>query len=148
MDAKELTLQLIRRWEGLYLKPYLCPAGVPTIGMGTIRYENGRPVMLTDPAITEARAYQLCSHYLDTIAFPQLSRLAPIMMSDGQRAALVDFIYNMGAGAFAASTLRKRVMGEEWDAVPAQLRRWVYAGPNKLNGLIARREDEIQCLYL
>jgi lysozyme len=52
-------LDLIKSFEGLYLKPYLCPANVPTIGYGNTFYENGNKVTLKDPIITEARAIEL-----------------------------------------------------------------------------------------
>ena len=51
-----LAAKLCRRFEGLYLRPYLCPAGVPTIGYGSTVYENGMAVQLTDPPITRERA--------------------------------------------------------------------------------------------
>ena len=37
-------LDLIKKFEGLKLKPYLCSAGVPTIGYGNTLYENGKKV--------------------------------------------------------------------------------------------------------
>ena len=51
-------------FEGLYLKPYLCPDGVPTIGVGDTRYENGTRVTLADPPITRERAMELLDHEL------------------------------------------------------------------------------------
>jgi len=49
-------IDLIKKFEGLKLKPYLCSAGVPTIGYGNTFYETGKKVTLNDPAITEKRA--------------------------------------------------------------------------------------------
>ena len=48
MDAVTVAAALARRFEGLYLTPYLCPAGVATIGYGSIFYEDGTRVQLTD----------------------------------------------------------------------------------------------------
>jgi len=52
-------ISLLHHFEGLRLKPYLCPAGVPTIGFGNTYYEDGRKVTMKDPAITVKRAYSL-----------------------------------------------------------------------------------------
>ena len=51
-----VALALMRRFEGLYLTPYLCPAGVPTIGYGATYYEDGTRVTLFDAAITHLRS--------------------------------------------------------------------------------------------
>ena len=48
-------VELIKSFEGLFLKAYLCPANVPTIGYGTIRYPDGSKVKLGD-VCTEADA--------------------------------------------------------------------------------------------
>ena len=50
--AIEVAAALARRFEGCYLSPYLCPAGVPTIGYGATYYEDGAAVMLRDAPIT------------------------------------------------------------------------------------------------
>ena len=45
-------LDLIRRFEGLRLRPYLCPAGIPTIGYG----HTGPEVTLHSPPISRSLA--------------------------------------------------------------------------------------------
>ena len=56
--------------------------------------------------------------------------------------ALGSFTFNLGTGALQRSTLRRKVNREEHDAVPAEFRRWVWAGGRRLKGLIRRREAE------
>ena len=53
------AVDLIKHFEGLRLTPYLCSAGVPTIGYGSTFYEDGRKVSLQDPPITKERAEEL-----------------------------------------------------------------------------------------
>lgn len=142
MTATDIALGLCKRFEGLYLKPYLCPAGVATIGYGTIRYENGTRVTLADPAITPERAEQLLRWEIDRICVPAVARLCPGADTAGRQAALIDFAYNLGTGALRASTLRKRVNAGDWDAVPAELAKWVYGGGRRLKGLERRRAAE------
>ena len=56
--------------------------------------------------------------------------------------ALVSFAFNLGAGALQRSTLRRKVNREEHAAVPAEFRRWIWAGGRRLKGLVRRREAE------
>ncbi len=141
-EALRLAAALCRRFEGLYLRPYLCPAGVPTIGYGSTRYPDGRAVRMSDPPITEAQAEAMLAHDLRTVRLPAVRRLCQGADTPGRLAALLDFAFNLGAGALAASTLRRRVNAGRWDAVPGELARWVMAGGRRLRGLVLRREAE------
>lgn len=133
---------LARRFEGLYLTPYLCPAGVPTIGYGATHYEDGTPVSLTDPRITHARAEALLLWHVRARFLPAVLRLCPGVDEPRRLAALIDFTFNLGAGSLRASTLRRRVNAGRWDDVPAELRKWVKAGGRTMRGLVLRREAE------
>lgn len=145
-EAVLLAAKLCRRFEGLYLRPYLCPAGVPTIGYGSTVYESGAAVLLTDPPITRERAESLLLHDLTRTRAPAVTRLCPGAQAAGQQAALLDFAFNLGNGALASSTLRKRVNAGRWADVPAELRKWVKARGRVLRGLVLRREAEIELL--
>lgn len=145
-EALPLILALCRQFEGLYLKPYLCSANVPTIGYGATFYENGTKVTLRDPAITKERAEQLLRWHVSTYFLPAVLRLCPGADTPGRIAALCDFAFNVGLGNLRNSTLRKKVNAGEWDAVPEQFRRWNKAGGRVLRGLTRRREAEIQLL--
>ena len=68
-------------------------------------------------------------------------------LTDGQYGALCDFVFNVGVGNFRTSTLRKRVNARDFDRVPFEFRRWVYAGGRKLAGLAKRREKEISLFF-
>jgi lysozyme len=68
-------------------------------------------------------------------------------LTDGQYGALCDFVFNVGVGNFRASTLRRRVNASDFDRVPFEFRRWVYAGGRKLSGLAKRREKEITLFF-
>jgi len=146
MDALLLAEDLCRRFEGLYLRPYLCPAGVPTIGYGATFYEDGRRVLMTDPAITIERANQLLRWHLSRRFMPQVIALCPGAETPQQIAALTDFAFNLGVGALKTSTLRRRVNAGQWDDVPVQLLRWNKAGGKVLRGLTRRRQAEIDLL--
>ncbi len=139
--ASEIAADLIRESEGFEPKPYLCPAKVPTIGYGFTRYANGSRVSLTDPPMSREEA----DRYLQQVVWREqavVQRLVPGV--DGPRlAALIDFTFNMGGKAFEQSTLRKRVLADDWHGACSELRRWVHGGGRVLPGLVARREREI-----
>jgi lysozyme len=75
-------------------------------------------------------------------------RLCPglVLEPEGRRAALADFVFNLGAGRLQASTLRRKVIAGDWDGVAGQLRKWVFGGGRRLRGLVLRREAEVRLL--
>lgn len=149
-SAQDMAVQvaaiLCRKFEGLYLHPYLCPAGVPTIGYGATYYEDGLRVTLKDAPITPERAESLLQWHLRTVYLPAVQQLCPSVSEPHRLAALVDFSFNLGATRLKTSTLRLRVNADRWADVPAELRKWVMASGKKLRGLVNRREAEIAVL--
>ena len=137
-----VALALMRRFEGLYLTPYLCPAGVPTIGFGATYYEDGTRVTLFDAAITKERAEALLIWMVRTVYLTQVMRLCPGIDNPNRLAAIIDFTFNLGSGALKTSTLRRKINEGAWDYVPAELRKWVKGGGKVLRGLVIRREAE------
>lgn len=140
--AVAVAATLCRRFEGWVGHPYLCAAGVPSIGYGATHYADGRPVRLTDPPISREAGERLLVLMLEREYLPAVMVLCPGVTDPDRLAALLDFTYNLGPGALRASTLRRRVNAEEWDAVPDELRRWVFAAGKRLRGLVLRREAE------
>ena len=142
MDALEIAAELCKRFEGFRSRPYLCPAGVATIGYGSVRYPDGSAVTLFDAPITRERAAELLLSDLRRSRLPAVLQLCPGADTPERIAALVDFAYNLGTGALRSSTLRKRVNAGSWEAVPVELRKWVRGGGRVLPGLVRRRDAE------
>lgn len=140
--ALGVAAALARRFEGCYLRPYLCPAGVPTIGYGATYYEDGSRVTLLDPQITRERAEELLLWMVRTKYLPAVIRLCPGIDDPLRLAAIIDFTFNLGAGNLQASTLRKRISAGRWEDVPDELRKWVKGGGRVLAGLVKRRAAE------
>jgi len=138
----QIAAALCRRFEGCYLTPYLCPAGVPTIGYGATSYESGQKVTLRDPAISKARAEQLLLWSINNQYLPAVLKLCPGVTDPNRLAALIDFTFNLGAGNLRASTLRRCVNAGDWVGAKVQIRRWNKAGGRVLRGLTIRREAE------
>jgi lysozyme len=142
----KLVEKLVWKFEGLYLHPYLCPNGVPTVGLGATYYQNGKSVKLTDPPLTTEQAVELFRWMVATVYLPAVLKLCPSVADPSRLAALVDFTYNLGAGQLSSSTLRRKVNAGDWAAVPGELRKWSKAGGRTLKGLVLRREAEISLL--
>jgi lysozyme len=140
--AVDVAAALCRRFEGLRLRPYLCPAGVPSIGYGSTRYLDGRSVQLTDQPISREASERLLLITVQRTYLPAVLVLCPGITDANRLAALIDFIYNLGPGNLRASTLRRRVNAGEWSKVPTELKRWTKGGGRTLPGLVARREAE------
>ncbi len=117
MTVPDCGLDLIERFEGLGdgdegvpgLQPYLCPAGYWTLGWGAIRDGEGRRVTRATPAIDRAAADALLARDADAAAAAVRRLSLPRALDDRQAGALTSFVYNLGAGAYQASTLRRRV---------------------------------------
>lgn len=91
---------MIKSFEGLYLHPYLDPVGVPTIGWGSIRYPDGRKVMMTDRPITEIEAEAFLIHEIEekSSAVRKFLQAESIRLGSNEFSALVSFAYNLGPG--------------------------------------------------
>lgn len=132
---------LVKEAEGLRLKAYLCPGGIPTLGWG-----HTQGVKLGDTC-TEAEAEAYLTQDLaaceSTLAYQVTAPL-----TESMRDALASFVFNLGGGKFRISTLRKKINAQDYSAVPEQLRRWDKAtDPTTgalvvLPGLTVRREAE------
>lgn len=132
--------ELIRRFEGLRLKPYLCPAGIPTVGYG----HTGPEVTLQSPPMTPAIAERVMQEDAEKHAMLAL-KLSPNLEGD-RLAAIADFLYNLGPTRYKASTLRRKVNACEWLDAKDELEKWVWGGGKKLPGLVARRAAEAALL--
>lgn len=153
----DIAEELCRRFEGLHrvgsdglIYPYICPAGYPTQGYGTVYRPDGRKVTMDDAPITRQTAEQwLKVDLLNTYA-PGVIRQCPILLAlalqekDWRKFnAIVDFAYNLGVGRLQTSTLRRRINAQDWREVKNELMRWVRGGGKVLPGLVKRRQAEV-----
>lgn len=141
-ETMRLVMNLLLRFEGLRLKPYLCPAGVPTIALGVTHYLDGHRVTLSDSALSTEAAMRLSRLTVEREFLPQVRALCPAADTPERLAALTDFAFNLGLGALKTSTLRKRVNARDWAGARAELGKWVKGGGRVLPGLVARRAAE------
>lgn len=139
----ELAAALCRQFEGYRAKPYLCPAGVPTIGYGSTYYADGRKVTLEDAPMSEPDARALLMYELQHTYLPGTLRQCPSLIADERKCnAIVDFCYNLGIGRLQTSTLKRKINAGDWESAREQLMLWTKGGGKVLPGLVRRREAE------
>jgi lysozyme len=156
----DIATELCKRFEGLHrvgadglIYPYICPAGVPTQGYGTVYRPDGRKVTMEDAPITRETALEwLVSELLHTYA-PGTVRQCPGLLALAVRTgdwrilnAIVDFTYNLGVGRLQTSTLRRKLNEEDWEGAKEQLMLWTRGGGRVLPGLVRRRAAEAALL--
>jgi lysozyme len=143
----DIAAALCKQFEGFRSKPYLCPAGVATIGYGSTYYGNGTKVSLSDAPISEPEASNLLLKELMHTYLPGVLRNCPILATDEKKCnAVVDFCYNLGVGRLQTSTLKRKVNAQDWEGAKEQLMLWTKGGGRVLPGLLKRRTAE--CLLL
>lgn len=141
-------LTLVKYYEGLFLNVYKCPAGVWTIGYG----HTGKDVTCASLPITEQVANELLVKDL-MAAGRDVIRIAGPYLSAGlmeevkwRFEALTSWVFNLGAGNLASSTMLKRIKEQNWEAAANEMLRWdkaTVAGVKKsLPGLARRRKSE------
>jgi len=138
-DIKQIGkpgLDLIKSFEGLKLRAYLCPAKVWTIGYGSTG-----PHVTPGKVITEAQANDLLQDDLDRFE-KAVTRLVTVPLTQNQYDALVSFAFNVGISALERSTLLKRVNAKLFDQAKAEFSKWNRAGGRPLAGLTRRRAAE------
>jgi len=141
-EGIEIAAALCRHFEGFYPNPHLCPRGIPTIGIGATLYPDGRAVTLRDRHISREFAERMMLDDLRSIRLPAVLRLCPTLDTPERLGAILSWVFNLGESKLRSSTMRKRILSSDWDAVPMQIRRWKYAGPKELPGLKRRRNAE------
>lgn len=128
-------LALIKEFEGLRLKAYLCPARVWTIGYGSTG-----PHVQPGMVITEAQADDLLQRDLDRFE-DAVAKVTP-GATQNQFDAMVCLAFNIGTGAFLKSSVLRLHLAEDHRAAAEAFSKWVYAGGRVLPGLQRRRAAE------
>jgi len=126
----------IKFWEGFRATRYLDSAGKATIGYGhlitafedydTITADEADTLLIQDVSAAEAAVNKLVTRQINQNQFD----------------ALVSFVFNVGRGAFARSTLLKKVNAGDMAGAKAQFGLWVKAGGKTIAGLVNRRTGD------
>lgn len=122
--------------EGRRYIPYRDVAGVLTICDG----HTGKDI-IPGKRYTDAECDALLGKDLKRVK-AQVDPLIKVSIPESERAAFYSFAYNVGTGAFARSTLLKKLNAGDHAGACNELKRWTYAGGRQWKGLVTRREIE------
>jgi lysozyme len=152
MCHDEAVLAFLTEVEGRRRFAYLDlgKTGVPTIGIGHCLTQSERrsgKVYIESHSVRYK--YGLTSEQIKALFQQDMRPIALLIHSDNstlsetQFTALASFCFNVGTTAYLNSTLRKKLLTDNYLAIPAQLRRWIYDNGKIIQGLVNRREREI-----
>jgi lysozyme len=129
-------LALTEQFEGCRLTAYQDEVGVWTIGYG----HTGADVT-PGLTITQVQAQQLLQKDIAGSA-ACVNTAVTVPLDQDEFDALVDFVFNLGQGAFENSTMLKYLNLGELTAAAGEFDKWDHAGGMVVAGLLRRREAE------
>jgi lysozyme len=129
-------LALTEQFEGCRLTAYQDQVGVWTIGYGHTGPDVTPQLTITQDQAQDLLAQDVCS------AAACVNNVVTIQLSQEEFDALVDFVFNLGAGAFTGSTMLRDLNAGDITAAATQFDLWDHAGGAVVAGLLRRREAE------
>jgi len=141
MSALEILIRLLKISEGCRLNSYQDVGGVWTIGYG-------QTLGITEDMIwTQQQADDdLLATALKVLE--QALGASPVLIDATiqRQAAIADFIYNVGFGAYKKSTLKTKVDEKDWVGAASEVKRWNKVDGKPMRGLTVRRLKEANLL--
>ena len=118
--------------------PYKDPLGIPTVlwGHRILPHED-----FSQGPYTQAEGELVLKGDLAEV-YAAIERLVKVPLTQGQFDAIADFVYNLGQGSLARSTLLKELNAGRYQTAAAQILLWDHAGGVENAGLRRRREAE------
>ena len=148
-NISKLGEEKIVQWEGEVLHAYddfdpkhrIIEPGMTVRGTLTAGVGHTGPDVKPGMRITTAQSRAWLRADIDRFE-AAVERLVKVPLSDNQFAALVSFAFNVGDANFARSTLLKKLNRGDYEAVPAELMKWVNSKGKRMQGLVNRRAQE------
>ncbi len=142
MNVSKAGIVLIKHHEGVRNRPYRCPAGLWTVGVGHL-IGDGK-------SLPESWNRLFSKEEIDGILKSDLRRfelgihkmLPNVPLRQCEFDCLVSFAFNLGLGTFQRSTLRQALLRGDKKAAMESLVKYCRAGGKILKGLQIRRLDE------
>ena len=139
MNYSKNGLHLTENFEGLRLTAYPDPAthGDPwTIGYGHTGAEVHQGM-----TITQEQAEEFLMQDVQK-AVQTVNLKVHTDLTQNEFDALVDFVFNCGAGNFAGSTLLKKINAGDMEGAALEFQKWDKAAGHVMAGLVRRRQAE------
>lgn len=146
MKASTRCLIMIKHHEGVRYRPYKCPAGLWTIGVGHLIGDGKTLPPEWNRTLSKDEVDQILAADLRRFERGVL-RLCPVLLTQGQFDALVSFAFNLGLGGLQRSSVRMCTNRMDKDGAVRGLMKYIKGGGKVLPGLVKRRKDEA-ALYM
>ena len=152
MQLSNNGFNIIKNFEGLSLSAYRDEAGVWTIGYGSTRYHDGKPVKPGDQLASEVQADALFRNTLGQYE-DAVNRCVKVPLSQNQFDALASFTYNVGTGGLEESTLLVKLNEKNYTEAAAHFLAWdkitdPKTGQKIVSEILLQRRKEESLLFL
>lgn len=138
---------MLAHHEGVRTKPYKCPAGLWTVGVGHLIGDGKSLPADWNRTFTLKEVYDILAKDVARFERGVLRLLPNVRLSQNEFDALVSFSFNLGLGTFQRSSIRQALLRGDKIAAMQSLRKYNKAGGKVLKGLDNRRKDE-EALFL
>ena len=142
MKVSKEAIKLIKHHEGVRAKPYKCPAGLWTVGVGHLIGDGKTLPASWNKTFTNEEIDGILAADLKRFELGVHKMLPNVPLRQHEFSALVSWCFNLGMGAFQRSTLRQALLRGDKEAAMESLVKYCRAGGKVLKGLQNRRLDE------
>jgi len=146
MRVSDEGIKLIKHFEGIHKKPYICPAGYWTVGVGHLISRDAELPIEWDRVLSPGEIDDLLRKDLRRFELGVLRMLGTVQPSQSEFDALVSFSFNLGLGCFQRSTVRSAFIRGDKKRSGEVLLKYRRAGGKILQGLVRRRQAELALL--
>ena len=142
MQTSERGIRLIKHYEGVRNRPYRCPAGLYTVGVGHLIGDGKSLPDTWNRTFSEDEINGLLKRDLRRFELGIHKMLPNMPLRQSEFDALVSFSFNLGLGCFQRSTVRQALLRGDKTQAMESLIKYCRAGGKILKGLQNRRLDE------
>jgi len=146
MRVSDEGIKLIKHFEGVHKKPYICPAGYWTVGVGHLISRDAKLPFEWFRILSPGEIDDLLRKDLRRFELGVLRMLGTVQPSQSEFDALVSFSFNLGLGCFQRSTVRSAFIRGDKKRSGEVLLKYRRAGGKILQGLVRRRQAELALL--
>lgn len=134
--AMAVATPFIAGWESKQNDPYRDIVGVQTVCYGETRVQMRR--------YSDSECSALLIKAVGEVMQPVIDCTPGLVNRPNQLAAATSLAYNAGVSAYCKSTVARKFNEGDFIGGCEAFRFWVYSGGKKVNGLVRRREAEIE----
>jgi lysozyme len=142
VKVSDKLIKLLRHHEGVKNKPYKCPAGLWTVGVGHLIGDGKTLPASWNKTFTNEEIDGILKHDLNRFELGVSKMLPNVRLRQHEFDSIVSFCFNLGLGCFQRSTIRQALLRGDKEAAMESLVKYCRAGGKILKGLQNRRLDE------